>query len=439
MRPILLDTLTPSLLIATSQSLFSIRNLKKCSASLPTCLWPISLSQRLLFMLIMNIGCGNNYYIEEIQCFDSSMHTTSSLSSSSSLPSPTYSSLSSSSPLSSTISSGPYQHGLSRYYQSPLSTTTTYQMPSNSLSNTLSSYSISLPVQHKYLGPFSPSFYHHQHHQQPSLKYAPKRSQYYTPRPQYCPETGRTLCSRALPYYPLDEVYLIVKMARAKRFNISSEFIDESENDNEPYFDDYIPYDYNDEVDDYSFTGQPYQENDNIENGNIKYNNDNRDNNGTQDEQLNKITNINNINENNKMGNNRNAAIVQHFHNLDWKFLPQKVFSISNNNRNRNTANTVYNKITPQYGSVKSISSNTNSPLSSPIMNHQYQLNGNGHGRYKRQASDTDVFIEPLCASRTIVMEPKAALNDRRQWKYVVNLAERDKRLRQAIKVEVCM
>src|SRR5699024_3903978 len=71
------------------------------------------------------------------------------------------------------------------------------------------------------------------------------------------------------------------------------------------------------------------------------------------------------------------------------------------------------------------------------------------HARYKRQASSNNrggsgggnsnqIPIEPVCPRRVILIEPKAALNDKRQWKFIVNLSERDPRLKQAIKVEVC-
>ena len=70
-----------------------------------------------------------------------------------------------------------------------------------------------------------------------------------------------------------------------------------------------------------------------------------------------------------------------------------------------------------------------------------FNVNGYGNyhqqnlGRYKRQINED---ANEICSSRTILVEPKAALNDRGQWKYIINLAEKDPRLKQAIKVEVC-
>jgi hypothetical protein len=55
--------------------------------------------------------------------------------------------------------------------------------------------------------------------------------------------------------------------------------------------------------------------------------------------------------------------------------------------------------------------------------------------RYKRQIGGD---VDPVCPSRMILVEPKAALNDKSQWKFIVNLSDKDPRLKQAIKVEVC-
>lgn len=47
-------------------------------------------------------------------------------------------------------------------------------------------------------------------------------------------------------------------------------------------------------------------------------------------------------------------------------------------------------------------------------------------------------IVEDVCKSKHIVIEPKIALNDRSEWKYIVNLGERNVRLRQTIRVELC-
>lgn len=57
--------------------------------------------------------------------------------------------------------------------------------------------------------------------------------------------------------------------------------------------------------------------------------------------------------------------------------------------------------------------------------------------RYKRQAEDSNE-VEAICQTQKQFISPKVALNDRAEWKYIVNLGDRDPRLRQIIKVDVC-
>lgn len=57
-------------------------------------------------------------------------------------------------------------------------------------------------------------------------------------------------------------------------------------------------------------------------------------------------------------------------------------------------------------------------------------------GRYKRQAEEEEV--ESVCRTQMQFISPKVALNDKAEWKFIVNLAERDPRLKQVIKVDVC-
>lgn len=200
------------------------------------------------------------------------------------------------------------------------------------------------------------SVYQHLHTPyQPYYKYYSQPKEY-IPKPQYCPETGRTVCSKVTPYYPTDEVFSIITLARAKRFNITSEFFDESENDLEPHLDLDEP--------------EPQEPSSNLEFG--------------------------------AKNPPPPPAPVQHYHNIDYKY----------------------------YRSAVSPPQSTKSMYSYPAAYHTHQ-------RQKRQA-EQEMPIEPLCPSRVILIEPKAALNDRRQWKFIVNLSDRDPRLKQAIKVEVC-
>ncbi|CAG2112665.1 unnamed protein product, partial [Medioppia subpectinata] len=69
----------------------------------------------------------------------------------------------------------------------------------------------------------------------------PPTKKSFLPTPQHCPDTGRTVCADVKPFYPSDDVFDVIRAAKAKRFNISSEFVDESLNDEEPHFYDQQP------------------------------------------------------------------------------------------------------------------------------------------------------------------------------------------------------
>lgn len=230
-----------------------------------------------------------------------------------------------------------------------------------------SSYGQYLPNQNYNYGYGVRSYnYHHQHQPYYTPVY---RSKQFLPGPQYCPETGRTVCSKVSTFYPTDEVFSVLRMARAKKFNISSEFVDESENDSEPNFED-------------SFSKPPAS------------------------------TGFHSVHEELQQTPMRDSthypkSPALHYHNFDYSNLQQSTEGNS-------------------YHSAKSLFSYSSEQH--PVIST---------GRYKRQADSLP--IEPICPSRVIVLEPKAALNDKSQWKYIVNLSDRDPRLKQAIKVEVCV
>lgn len=56
--------------------------------------------------------------------------------------------------------------------------------------------------------------------------------------------------------------------------------------------------------------------------------------------------------------------------------------------------------------------------------------------RVKRQSEEEEV--EDICRTQKQFISPRAALNDRAEWKYIVNIGERDPRVKQVIKVDVC-
>lgn len=45
---------------------------------------------------------------------------------------------------------------------------------------------------------------------------------------------------------------------------------------------------------------------------------------------------------------------------------------------------------------------------------------------------------KPACPVRTMFVPPQAALNDKSEWKYIVNVQSRDSRFKQIIRVDVC-
>ncbi|XP_077505259.1 uncharacterized protein LOC144115017 [Amblyomma americanum] len=57
---------------------------------------------------------------------------------------------------------------------------------------------------------------------------------------------------------------------------------------------------------------------------------------------------------------------------------------------------------------------------------------------HKRDLVKRAPVVDPACPVRTMFVSPKAALSDRSQWKYVVNLQERDPSAKQVIRVDVC-
>lgn len=60
----------------------------------------------------------------------------------------------------------------------------------------------------------------------------------------------------------------------------------------------------------------------------------------------------------------------------------------------------------------------------------------NHHKLTKRQST---LSSQELCQSRSAYIMPRAALNNKGNWMYVVNIPEVDKRFTQLVKSEVCM
>lgn len=58
--------------------------------------------------------------------------------------------------------------------------------------------------------------------------------------------------------------------------------------------------------------------------------------------------------------------------------------------------------------------------------------------RLSRRKRTTENSVEPACETRHLYISPKAALSDKNQWKYIVNVQERDPRIRQIVRAEIC-
>lgn len=173
----------------------------------------------------------------------------------------------------------------------------------------------------------------------------------YLPGPQYCPDTGRTVC-KDVEHYPSEQVYNVVMNSKSRRFNFSSIFFDEREGDSEP--------------------------------------------------------NMNQL---------PLAAAPTHTPVHDGYIVYQ--------------TSVHYDYHVPP----------TNAPWASAQYAHVQipatVTTGHGHRFQKRQA-ERDADSEDACSSGTMYIAPKAALSDNSQWKFVVNVADRDPRFKQVIRVDVC-
>ena len=95
---------------------------------------------------------------------------------------------------------------------------------------------------------------------------------------------------------------------------------------------------------------------------------------------------------------------------------------------------------TIRLGSISPLTSSSPPQTPPPPMNNTTDnLEKSNRVRRKLEPSEDDLEKEEICASKTMYITPRAALNDKSEWKFIVNLGERDTRLKQIIKVEVCL
>ncbi|XP_054168199.1 protein spaetzle 5-like [Oppia nitens] len=252
----------------------------------------------------------------------------------------------------------------------------------------------------------------------------PQPKKQYLPSPQFCPQFGRTICTEVKPSYPSDDVFEVIKAAKAKRFNISSEFVDESLNDEEPHFYEEQP-EYNKPPKHEGYV--VYQTAVHYDNNYQKPNYNNRQNNNNYNHHSSYPPNDSPYNYG--FGNNYNSDDNRgQYRPYDTKQKPfeQTIYPYNSHYTPMRYPNDNHNNYYPQH---QQSPHGYQQPFDNEMISQRHQ------NRYKRQ---TDPVVDPVCQSRMILVEPKAALNDKSQWKFVVNLSDRDPRLKQAIKVEVC-
>ncbi|XP_064459136.1 uncharacterized protein LOC135369482 [Ornithodoros turicata] len=190
----------------------------------------------------------------------------------------------------------------------------------------------------------------------------------FLPGPQYCPDTGRTLCTH-VDHYPAERIYDVLMSSRSKHFNLSSLFVDERQGDAEPNIVDNFPivlppaFDHHKRI-------------------------------------------------------CRAAAVVK-VKELAVLDLTETILNCTERSISRQTLPiTCGTHMRPLYDIY--------------ILSIESILCCRG---LAKQATEN---VEQACPFRVRYIPVRAALNDRSQWKFIVNVPERDVRVTQFIRVEVC-
>ncbi|XP_054717933.1 uncharacterized protein LOC129227405 isoform X2 [Uloborus diversus] len=178
----------------------------------------------------------------------------------------------------------------------------------------------------------------------------PQAKHKFVPGPQYCPDTGRTVC-KGVRNYPDEHIYQVVSSAKARRFNFTSVFVDERDGDLEPNGN-LLP------------EGPPKVQHD----GYVVY----------------------------------QTAVHYDYHLPGAASVPWR-YAVGG----------------PTTGSA--VATQSIHRRRRPIV--------------RRQRDNEEV---PACPVRTRFVPPQAALNDNSEWKYIVNVQNRDTRFKQIIRVDVC-
>ncbi|GIX70048.1 protein spaetzle 5 [Caerostris extrusa] len=176
----------------------------------------------------------------------------------------------------------------------------------------------------------------------------PQSKHKFVPGPQYCPDTGRTIC-KGVRNYPDEHIYQLVSSTKARRFNFTTVFVDERDGDVEPN-NELLP------------EGPPKVQHD----GYVVY----------------------------------QTAVHYDYHlpsaSVPWRYAP--------------------------------------APAAATTINTQ-SIHRRRRPIIRRQLENDE---KPVCPARTRFVPPQAALNDNSEWKYIVNVQNKDVRFRQIIRVDVC-
>uniref|UniRef100_A0A147BF22 Putative cyclin-dependent serine/threonine-protein kinase n=1 Tax=Ixodes ricinus TaxID=34613 RepID=A0A147BF22_IXORI len=208
---------------------------------------------------------------------------------------------------------------------------------------------------------------------------APRRGRVFVPStPPYCPETGRTICAD-VDDYPTDYIYHVLRRRTSKHFKFSRLFVDERLGDSEPN-QALLPH-------------QPYQTA-------VRY-----------DYQLPRNQNHHQRNQHRHQQRHQQLQRQRNQHHRQQQQQEQHIQQQHHQRQLQNDSD--------DWSDEPTI-------LPPAFVYHKRDL-------VKRAPE-----VDPACLARTMFVSPKAGLNDRSEWKYIVNVRERDSRARQVIQVEVC-
>lgn len=196
----------------------------------------------------------------------------------------------------------------------------------------------------------------------------------FVPSPPYCPETGRTVCAQ-VDDYPTDYIYHVLLGSKSKHFNLSTLFSDERLGDSQP----------NRAL----LPDQPRTDSYVVYQTAVHYDYDHQ---GGPPRH--------------HGGPHQHRRPPQHQHRRQQHQDPQ-----------------LHHQPSHQGGDDWA---DTTIVLPPTFVYHKRDL-------VKRAPE-----VDPACPVRTMFVSPKAALSDRSQWKYVVNLQDRDPSAKQVIRVDVC-